>query len=275
MNLKEMIKQAFQEDMPGGDVTTDNLGIASAIGKAKLLAKEDLVLSGRAIFEACVRHMTPEMQFNWQFKDSDFILEGQAVCWLNGDLIKLLKAERVALNFLGRMSGIASFTRCFVQEVKDTKCKILDTRKTTPLWRELEKEAVRAGGGTNHRMNLSAAILIKENHIRAAGSIKAAVDAIRKKTTEPIEVECSTLDEVREALSVRAQRILLDNMTTEQIKQARAIIPSLVQVEASGNMRLERVREVAETGVDFISVGALTHSAPSADFSLLFEWSEK
>jgi nicotinate-nucleotide pyrophosphorylase (carboxylating) len=272
MHLKELINLAYAEDIPRGDVTTEGLGLSERLGDAKLVAKEDLVLAGRHVFESCVLHIVPDMQLKWQFKDSDFILKGQVVCWLRGDLVKLLKAERVALNFLGRMSGIATLTRCFVQEMQGTKCKILDTRKTTPLLRELEKEAVRAGGGTNHRMNLSAAILIKENHIRAAGSMSAAIAAIRKKTTEPIEVECSTLEEVDIALKERVQRILLDNMSTEDIKKARAKIPAMIQVEASGNMRLERVREVAATGVDFISVGALTHSAPVADFSLLFEW---
>lgn len=272
MNLKQMIEEAFREDLPGGDLTTDNLGIHERIGDARLVAKEDLVLCGRQIFEDCVRYQTPEMQFNWQFKDGDFVLKGQAICWLRGNLIQLLKAERVALNFVGRLSGIATLTRCFAQEVAHTKTKILDTRKTTPLWRSLEKEAVRAGGGTNHRMNLSSAILIKENHIRAAGSIEEAIRRIREKTSEPIEVECSTLDEVRVALKERVQRILLDNMTTEEIREARSIIPSLIEVEASGNMVLSRVREVAETGVNYISVGALTHSAPTADVSLLFDW---
>jgi nicotinate-nucleotide pyrophosphorylase (carboxylating) len=272
MTLKQMIAEAFAEDIPRGDVTTEGLGIPERIGDAKLVAKEDLVLAGRYVFEDCVRHVVPDMQFKWQFKDGDFILKGQIVCWLKGDLLKLLKAERVSLNFLGRLSGIASLTRCFVQEVQGTKCKILDTRKTTPLWRELEKEAVRAGGGTNHRMNLSAAILIKENHIRAAGGMSAAIQAIRKKTSEPIEVECSTLEEVQNALNERVQRILLDNMSTNDILKARQMIPASVSVEASGNMNLGRVKEVAKTGVDFISVGALTHSAPCADFSLLFEW---
>lgn len=272
MTLKQMIVEAFAEDIPRGDVTTDGLGLKERIGDAKLVAKEDLVLAGRYVFEDCVKHIVPEMQFKWQFKDSDFILKGQVVCWLKGDLLKLLKAERVSLNFLGRLSGIASLTRCFVQEVQGTKCKILDTRKTTPLWRELEKEAVRAGGGTNHRMNLSAAILIKENHIRAAGGMSQAIQAIRKKTSEPIEVECSTLEEVQNALNERVQRILLDNMSTEDIRKAREMIPAAISVEASGNMNLGRVKEVAGTGVDFISVGALTHSAPCADYSLLFEW---
>ena len=272
MTLNEMIKEAFAEDMPAGDATTDNLGLGEVMGDAKLVAKEDLVLCGRRIFDACVRAQAPEMTLNWQFKDGDFVLEGQTVCWLRGDLLKLLKAERVALNFLGRLSGIASLTRCFVQEVSQTKTKILDTRKTAPLWRRLEKEAVRAGGGTNHRMNLSDAIMIKDNHIRAAGSITKAIRSIRKKTSQAIEVECATLDEVREALTERPQRILLDNMTTAQIKEARDLIPPLIQVEASGNMTLARVREVAATGVDFISVGAITHSAPNADLSLKFDW---
>jgi nicotinate-nucleotide pyrophosphorylase (carboxylating) len=272
MTLKEMIKLAFAEDIPAGDVTTESLGLDEVIGDAKLVAKEDLVLAGRNTFEDSVRFMAPEMKLNWQFRDGDFLLKGQTVCWLRGNLIELLKAERVALNFLGKLSGIASLTRCFVQETRGTKCKILDTRKTTPLWRHLEKEAVRIGGGFNHRMDLSAAILIKENHIRAAGSLAKAVKNVRKKTSEPIEIECSTVDEVRAALSERVQRILLDNMTTAEIREARALIPAAVQVEASGNMNLERIREVSETGVDFISVGALTHSAPAADLSLLFEW---
>lgn len=272
MTLKELIAQAYVEDIPRGDVTTEGLGLLERIGDAKLVAKEDLVLSGRSVFENCVHHIVPEMQLKWQFKDSDFVLKGQVVCWLRGDLVRLLKAERVALNFLGRMSGIATLTRCFVQAVHGTRCKILDTRKTTPLLRSLEKEAVRTGGGTNHRMDLSAAILIKENHIRAAGGISQAIALIRKKTSEPIEVECSSLQEVELALKERVQRILLDNMSTEDMRRARAMAPSMIQMEASGNMTLARVREVAETGVDFISVGALTHSAPVADYSLLFEW---
>jgi nicotinate-nucleotide pyrophosphorylase (carboxylating) len=272
MTLKELIRAAYQEDIPGQDLTTTSLGLGERVGDARLVAKEDLVLSGRQVFEDCVRLLAPDMQFKWQFKDSDFILKTQVVCWLKGDFIKLLQAERVALNFLGHLSGVATLTRCFVQEVHGTKCKILDTRKTTPGLRALEKEAVRAGGGGNHRMNLSAAILIKENHIRAAGGIREAIQAIRKNTSEPIELECAGLDEVETAVKERVQRILLDNMSTDEIRKARAMIPATIQVEASGNMNLKRVREVAQTGVDFISVGALTHSAPNADLSLLFDW---
>lgn len=272
MRLSELIAQAYAEDMPHGDLTTDNLGLGSRPGRAKLIAKEDLVLAGRHLFQDCVHHIDKEAELQWQFKDGDLVLNSQVVCWIKGDLLKLLKAERVALNFLGRLSGIATLTRCFVQETRGTKCKILDTRKTTPLLRAIEKQAVIAGGGTNHRMGLSDAILIKDNHIRAAGSVAAAIQAIRQRSSAPIEVECRTIDEVDIAVKERAARILLDNMSTEEMRQARARIPAFIQVEASGNMTVKRIREVAELGVDFISVGALTHSAPCADVSLMFEW---
>ncbi|MGE0525948.1 MAG: carboxylating nicotinate-nucleotide diphosphorylase [Bdellovibrionales bacterium] len=275
MSLKDLISQAYLEDLPRGDVTTDSLGLAPVKGDAKLIAKEDLVLAGQQVFEACVRHIQASMELHWQFQDGEFILNQQVVCWIRGDLLQLLRAERVALNFLGRLSGIATLTRCFVQETRGTKCRILDTRKTTPLLRELEKMAVRCGGGHNHRLNLSDAVLVKENHIRAIGGIRRAIHAIRKAHAGPIEVECRTLEEVEVAVSERVQRILLDNMSTEMMRSARARIPAVIQVEASGNMTVERVREVAELGVDDISVGALTHSAPCADFSLMFEWQSR
>jgi nicotinate-nucleotide pyrophosphorylase (carboxylating) len=208
MNLSQLIMQAYAEDIPRGDLTSDSLGLATCPGDARLVAKEDLVLAGRLVFSECVQHS-----------------------------------------------------------------KILDTRKTTPLLREYEKAAVRAGGGQNHRMSLSDAILIKENHIRASGGLKQAVRAIKRTAAKSaIEVECSSLEEVEAAVSEGVQRILLDNMSNAQMAEARAKIPAFIAIEASGNMQLERVGEVARLGVDFISVGALTHSAPCADFSLLFEW---
>lgn len=272
MDLNELIKHAFAEDIPSGDITTAGLGLKEKLGDAKLVAKEDLVLSGREVFTACVLSRDSGLNLKWQFKDSDFVLRGQTVCWIRGNLLTLLQAERVALNFLGHLSGVATLTRCFAQAVSKTECKILDTRKTTPLLRALEKQAVMDGGGANHRMSLSDAVLIKENHIRAAGSLTEAVRAIRSRSRAPIEVECAKLQEVDQAVAAGVQRILLDNMTTEQMREARAKIPAHMEIEASGNMTLERVAEVASTGVDFISVGALTHSAPCADFSLLFEW---
>jgi len=274
MNINELIAAAFAEDVPNGDLTTEGLKLNSRMGDARLVAKEDLVLSGRDIFEKCVRFMEKDAQLKWQFENGAFILKGQTVCWIKGDLLKLLQAERVALNFLGHLSGVATLTRCFVQETRDTQCKILDTRKTTPLFRALEKQAVRDGGGTNHRRSLSEAVLIKENHIRAAGGLTKAVRAVRQGYQGPIEVECTTLKEVEAAVAERAERILLDNMSNETMAEARAIIPSTIEIEASGNMNLSRIAGVAALGVDFISVGALTHSAPSADFSLLFEWLE-
>lgn len=274
MRLAELIANAYIEDMPRGDVTTDNLGLEHRPGRARLVAKEDLVLAGRDVFQACVQHIDKNIELEWLFKDGDLVLNTQTVCWLKGDLIRLLKAERVALNFLGRLSGIASLTRCFVAETRGTKCRILDTRKTTPGLRELEKRAVLAGGGVNHRMNLSDAVLIKENHIRARGGLLEAIEAVRENWSGPIEVECATLDEVERAAHARVTRILLDNMTTEQMREARKRVPSLIELEASGNMTVARVREVAAVGVDFISVGALTHSAPCADLSLLFEWGD-
>lgn len=272
MQISRMISEAYAEDLPQGDLTTDNLGLTAKIGRARLIAKEDLVLSGRQIFEDCIHHLDREIELKWQFKDGDLVLNQQTVCTLKGDLLQLLKAERVALNFLGRLSGIATLTRCYVQETKGTKCRILDTRKTTPLWRALEKQAVLSGGGTNHRMNLSDAVLIKENHIRACGGLSEAIQSVRERFSGPIEAECSTLAEVNLAVAAKASRILLDNMSLEDTRQARRLIPASVEVEASGNMTVERIRKVAETGVNFISVGALTHSAPNADFSLLFEW---
>lgn len=270
--IDDLITEALSEDMPDGDLTTDSLFDQPVFGNARLIAKEDLVLSGLDLFERTIRRLAPEMVFRWQFKNGDFVIERQTLCLLQGDLVGLLKAERVALNFLGRLSGIATLTRCFVNQVKHTSCAILDTRKTTPTLRALEKEAVRDGGGTNHRMNLSRAVLIKDNHLRAAGGLTATVDKLRRKTQVPVEVECTTLDEVEEAVELRVERILLDNMSNDMMGDALSRIPATIQTEASGNMTLERVKSVAELGVDFISIGALTHSAPTADISLLFEW---
>ncbi len=272
MDRSELIRQAYSEDIPRTDITTESLGLIERQGEARLIAKEDLVLAGRSVFTDCVKFIDPKTQLDWLFDDGQLILKGQNICWIKGDLLTLLRAERVALNFLGRLSGIATLTRCFVQSAGKTDCKILDTRKTTPLLRDLEKAAVRSGGGHNHRMTLSDAIMVKENHIRAAGSIALAVRAIRQSTRLPIEVECSTLDEVGQAVHEKVQRILLDNMSLELMQEALKIIPSHIETEASGNMTLDRIPAVAALGVTYISVGALTHSAPCADFSLLFQW---
>lgn len=273
MTTIELIEKALKEDMPRGDLTTEALGLNTQEGRAKLIAKEDLVLSGAEVFEQTVHALDPKLEVQWLFKNGDLVLKQQTLATIRGDMIALLKAERVALNFLGRLSGIATITRCFVEKTEGTHTKILDTRKTTPLLRELEKMAVKHGRGVNHRMNLSDAILVKENHIHVAGSIRKAIGKIRETMQLPIEVECRTLEDVREAVELRVQRILLDNMDLVLMKKCLDVIPTSIETEASGNMTLDRIHDVAKLGVTFISVGALTHSAPCADISLMFEWS--
>jgi nicotinate-nucleotide pyrophosphorylase (carboxylating) len=273
MDLAQFITEALNEDLPEGDVTTDNLGIENRLVRAKLVAKEDLILSGSELFEGVVLFTDPHAQLKWEFKDSERVLKGQNLCVIKARAAPLLKAERTALNFLGSLSGISTLTRLYVDKINHTQTKILDTRKTMPLYRDFQKKAVRDGGGTNHRMNLSAAVMIKDNHIQAAGSITEAVKRIREKSRLSIEVEATTLEQVKEAVALKVSRIMLDNMTTEQMRASLQLIPHTIETEASGNMTLERIKEVAETGVQFISVGALTHSAPTADISLKFDWS--
>lgn len=272
MNLIELIQAALQEDMPSGDLTTECLAIKPKMGRAFLKAKQDMVLSGTGPFEQTMQILEPSVKIKWLFEEGHKILKGQNICTLDGDLLQILKAERVSLNFLGHLSGIATYTHQFVQQVEGTKTRILDTRKTTPGLRDLEKKAVVHGGGLNHRMNLSAAILIKDNHISVMGGLKEAVERVRSHSTKPIEVECKTLDEVRTAVELNVNRLLLDNMDNEKLREVLKIIPHHIETEASGNMSLDRVRSVALLGVNFISVGALTHSAPVADVSLLFDW---
>lgn len=274
MTLLELIRAAIKEDMPAGDVTTEALALKPRQGRARLKAKEDIILSGAMAFEQTMLSLEPNCKVKWHFEEGDTILKNQIICTVEGDLMQILKAERVALNFLGHLSGIATFTKRFVAAVAGTKTKVLDTRKTTPGFRELEKKAVVHGGGVNHRMNLSTAILIKDNHIAVMGGIEAAVERVRAHSALSIEVEARTLDEVKQAVGKNVRRILLDNMDNETLKKARALVPATIETEASGNMNLERVRSVAEIGIDFISVGALTHSAPCADVSLIFDWED-
>lgn len=272
MTLLQLIQTALQEDMPTGDLTTESLALNPRSGRAYLKAKQDLILSGTGPFEQTMQILEPSVKVKWLFEEGHKVLKGQNICTLDGDLIQILKAERVALNFLGHLSGIASLTNKFVQQVEGTQTRILDTRKTTPGLRELEKRAVVHGGGVNHRMNLSTAILIKDNHISVMGGLPQAVERVASNSKMPIEVECRTLDEVKSAVKLKVHRLLLDNMDNETLKSALALVPDSIETEASGNMSLERVRSVAQLGVDYISVGALTHSAPVADVSLLFDW---
>jgi nicotinate-nucleotide pyrophosphorylase (carboxylating) len=271
-NLQNLIDLALQEDLPQGDVTTDPLDCEKTTGKAKLVAKGDIFLSGTEAFEQTFKKIDSQCQIIWKFRDGDEIKKGEVVCVIEASLPTLLKAERTALNFLGHLSGIATLTSKFVKEVSGTKTLIIDTRKTMPGFRALEKAAVRHGGGKNHRMSLSDGVLIKENHIRAVGSISSAIKKIRGLDSEiPIEVEVTNPDEIKEALDMGASRLLLDNMSLKEMALAVKQIGKRALIEASGNMTLDRVKSVAKLGVNFISVGSLTHSAPSADLSMLFE----
>jgi len=272
VTLFDLIRAAIQEDMPSGDLTTESLALRPRPGRARLVAKQDLVLSGAPAFEQTMLMLEPHVKIKWHFEEGQSILNKQNICTIQGDLIQILKAERVALNFLMHLSGIATYTNRFAKAVEKTQTRILDTRKTTPAYRDLEKKAVVHGGGYNHRQNLSSAILIKDNHITVMGGIRAAVERTRQHTDALIEVEASTLDQVRECVDLKVSRILLDNMNDELLSQSLNLIPEEIETEASGNMTLDRVGRVAMLGVDFISVGALTHSAPSADVSLLFDW---
>ena len=272
--LELLISLALEEDVGSGDVTTLWTVDAEAKGGAAIVAKEPLVVAGTDAALRVFHRVDPQLDLKVVVADGEGAGEGEVVMRIQGSLRSILTAERTALNFLGRLSGISTLTRRFVREVVGTGATILDTRKTTPGWRVLEKAAVLAGGGGNHRMGLHDMVLVKDNHLAAAGGVLAAMERVRKENTAglPVEVEVGTLGELAEALSVKVDRILLDNMSLETMAQAvtrtRALGEDRPKLEASGNMTLDRVRSVAETGVDFISVGALTHSAPVADFSL-------
>jgi nicotinate-nucleotide pyrophosphorylase (carboxylating) len=272
MNLIDLIRAAIKEDMPSGDLTTESLGLSPRPGVARLIAKQELVLSGTGVFEQTLLTLEPNARVTWHHDEGAKVTSQQTVATIHGDLVQLLKAERVALNFIMHLSGIATLTNKFVARTAGTKTRILDTRKTLPGYRDLEKRAVAHGGGLNHRMNLSTAVLIKDNHIALCGGIAKAVARVRQHIKLPIEVEAESFADVEECLKYKVERILLDNMDDELIAKVMQIIPASVETEASGNMHLERIAKVASLGVDFISVGALTHSAPSADLSLDFDW---
>jgi nicotinate-nucleotide pyrophosphorylase (carboxylating) len=266
--LERVVRDALAEDVGTGDATTDPLFDASAVGAAELLVKERGIVCGLAGAEAVFRSLDGAVEFEPLARDGDLV-EPRAVARVEGRLRALLTGERTALNLLGRLSGVATLTRRYADAVTGTGACILDTRKTTPGLRELEKYAVACGGGTNHRRGLYDAILVKDNHIRLAGGIGAAVERFRGAgTVLEIQVEAETLDDVREALTLGVDSILLDNMPPETLRQAVALAGGRVPLEASGGVTLESVRAVAETGVDFISIGALTHAARSLDVSM-------
>ena len=266
----QLIELALQEDIQTGDVTTLGTIDAHMAGQARLMAKERLVFCGKQVFETVFRKIDPTVAVEWSGEDGQWVEPAAVIAIAKGPMRSILTGERTALNFVRRLSGIATFTRQFVDAVRDTGSQILDTRKTTPGWRELEKYAVRMGGGRNHRFSLSGGVMIKDNHIDAVGSLSAAVARARGfvPPSLKIEVEVRTLSELQEALSAGADMVLLDNMDLDTLREAVRIGKGKVLTEASGNVRLETIRAIAETGVDFISVGAITHSARAVDLSL-------
>lgn len=272
--LEQLITAALEEDVGPGDFTSLWTVGAEEQGAAVIVAKERLVVAGMDAACRVFLRVDPKLVLSVLVPDGEEAGEGDVLMKIQGPLRGILTAERTALNFLGRLSGIATLTRRYVEETIGTGATILDTRKTTPGWRVLEKAAVSAGGGGNHRMGLHDMILIKDNHVAAAGGVRAAVERVRRENAAglQVEVEVARVEELREALEVGVDRILLDNMSVEEMAEAVRIVHGFPgnrpQLEASGNMELDRVRQVAETGVDFISVGALTHSAPMADLSL-------
>lgn len=270
VNADTYILSALQEDITGEDVTTNAIMPEPKAGRADLICKHDGVICGLDVFARTFFLLDEKSHFETTVKDGDFVKKGQVIGVIYGNIHALLTGERTALNYLQRMSGIATFTRSLADELEGTNTTLLDTRKTTPNMRLFEKYAVKIGGGTNHRYNLTDGVLIKDNHIGAAGSITKAVQLAKAYApfVRKIEVEVETLEQTDEALAAGADIIMLDNMDNDTMREAVRRINGKAQTECSGNVTKERLREIAAVGVDFVSVGALTHSAPIMDVSL-------
>jgi nicotinate-nucleotide pyrophosphorylase (carboxylating) len=270
--MTDLIDTALAEDIGEGDLTSGAVVPEGAQAKARISQKAPGVIAGLRMAQAVFERVDPELEFEMHCPEGKW-REAGAVAEISGSAASILTAERVALNFLGHLSGVATLTARYVRAVEGTEARILDTRKTMPGLRALEKDAVRRGGGVNHRTGLYDGILVKENHAKLAGGVGEAARRALAAAAEGVlvEVECATLDEVREALDAGTGRILLDNMSTGELREAVELAGGRAELEASGGITLDTVREVAETGVDYISVGALTHSAPALDLSLLLE----
>ncbi|MCX6110548.1 MAG: carboxylating nicotinate-nucleotide diphosphorylase [Proteobacteria bacterium] len=272
IQLTPVITRALEEDWGSGDWTTDICVPAQTQASAKIIAKESTLVAGVEVARATFLLVDPTLKVDLKVDNGAALNSGDVILEVSGNARSILKGERVALNFLGRMCGIATLTRTFVNELSGTKAQLLDTRKTTPGLRLLEKSATVVGGARNHRMCLTDGVIVKENHIRAAGGISKAVARLLESLppTLKIEVETSNLDEVQEALDAGADLIMLDNMSLAQMALAVRTVRGRALLEASGNVRQDTVRKIAETGVDFISTGAIIHSARWSDLSLLF-----
>ena len=270
VNIDEYIINALKEDITSEDITTNAIMPESKRGIAELICKQDGVLCGIDVFRRTFEILDNTVEFRTNFKDGDQIKKDEIIGVIEGDIKAILSGERTALNYMQRMCGIATITREMVKELEGTKTKLLDTRKTTPNMRIFEKYAVKIGGGYNHRYNLSDGVLIKDNHIGAAGSIKKAVEMAKEYApfVRKIEVETENIDMVKEALEAGADIIMLDNMDNETMKLAVEIIGEKALTECSGNVTKERLKSIAQTGVDYVSCGAITHSAAIMDISL-------
>ena len=270
VNADELIKLALKEDIFNEDVSTNAVVDGFVLGSVQLICKQDGIICGLPVFERTFKILDKNTQIKFFAKDGDKVKKGQLLSEVTGDIRVLLSGERTALNYLQRMSGIATYTAEVVALLNGSKTKLLDTRKTTPNMRLFEKYAVKVGGGNNHRYNLSDGILLKDNHIGAAGGVKQAVERAKEYASfvRKIEVEVENLDMCREALEAGADIIMLDNMPTEEMKKAVKLIGGRALTECSGNVTRENIKNIIDTGVDFVSSGALTHSAPILDLSL-------
>jgi nicotinate-nucleotide pyrophosphorylase (carboxylating) len=265
------IEAFLKEDMGQGDITADAIVPEDHCSKAMILTKAEGVIAGHGFAQKVFRSLDKDIQYEELKHDGERVAKGDAVASIAGKSRAILTGERVALNILQRLSGIATLTRRFVEAVEGTGVKILDTRKTSPGLRSMEKYAVRMGGGFNHRFDLGEMALIKENHIAVAGSITAAVKRVRLQSKVPVEVEVRSVADLKEAMEAGVDRIMLDNWDTASIPEAVSLVRKKIPLEVSGNMTIDRAREVAQTGIDFISVGALTHSFIALDMTLLQE----
>ncbi len=270
LNVDEMILMALREDITSEDITTNSVMREFTLGTVDLICKEDGIIAGLDVFKRVFTLLDKKTEVEFFCKDGDEVKNGQKLGIISGDIRVLLSGERTALNFLQRMSGIASYTNSIAKLLEGTNTKLLDTRKTTPNMRVFEKYAVKVGGGYNHRFNLSDGILLKDNHIGAAGGVKQAVEMAREYApfVRKIEVEVENLEMLKEALDARADIIMLDNMSVEDMKTAVALCKGRAETECSGNVTKENVARLVDIGVDYISSGALTHSAPILDLSL-------
>ena len=270
MQADQLIRMALQEDITSEDVSTNAVMPTATKGTVDLIAKEDGVIAGLDIYARVFTILDEKTEIDFHCKDGDEVKKGELVATVTGDIRVLLSGERVALNYLQRMSGIATYTRQVAKLLEGSKVTLLDTRKTTPNCRVFEKYAVRVGGGCNHRYNLSDGVLLKDNHIGAAGSVTKAIQMAKAYApfVRKIEIEVETLEQVKEAVEAGADIIMLDNMTPEVMKQAVELIDGRAQTECSGNITKENIQKIREIGVDFVSSGALTHSAPILDISM-------